>query len=71
MRPIQEIFQSISADQFTEIGTGVINIAGILEAGRTYGSLRYIIVEQDMTSKGEIESIAISYKNLTHLLSAV
>lgn len=71
MRPIQEIFQSINADQFTEIGTGVINIAGILEAGRTYGSYRYIIVEQDMTSKGEIESITISYKNLTHLLNSV
>jgi sugar phosphate isomerase/epimerase len=68
---IEQMFQSISVDQFTEIGSGVIDIPEILEAGRAYGNVRYIIVEQDMTSKDEMESVAISYKNLTHLLMAV
>jgi sugar phosphate isomerase/epimerase len=66
---IREMFQTISIDQFAEISSGVINIPAILEAGRIYGDLRYIFVEQDMTSKDEMESVAISFHNLTRLLN--
>ena len=56
------------AEQFAEIGTGVIPIADILEAGCTYGNARYVFVEQDMTSLGEMESVALSYQNLSRLV---
>ncbi len=60
---------TINAAQFAEIGSGVMNIADILQAGRTYGHARYVIVEQDMTSLDELESVTISFKNLSRLLS--
>jgi sugar phosphate isomerase/epimerase len=65
---LMDMFKTISPEQFTEIGAGIINIPEIIEAGRTYGNARYIIVEQDMTSKTELDSITISYKKLIRLL---
>ncbi|SFE67105.1 Sugar phosphate isomerase/epimerase [Paenibacillus algorifonticola] len=63
-------FMSIgSPDVFTEIGEGSIDIAGILQATQKHTSTKYIIVEQDATNKGELESIEISYKALTKLLA--
>ena len=56
-------------DHFTEIGEGKLNIPAFLEAGRKYNNARYVFVEQDMTKKTELESIAISYANLTRMLS--
>jgi sugar phosphate isomerase/epimerase len=58
------------AIHFTEVGEGTLNIAGIMEAGRKYNNARYVFVEQDMTSKTELESIAVSLANLTHILNA-
>ena len=63
-----DMFKVISKEQFAEIGTGVIPIADILEAGCTYGNARYVFVEQDMTSLGEMESVALSYQNLSRLV---
>jgi len=59
---------TINAAQFAEIGSGVMNITDIIQAGRICGHARYIIVEQDMTSLDELESVTISFKNLSHLL---
>ena len=56
--------------QFTEIGEGVLTIPGILAASRKYNHARYIIVEQDQTTRTELESIALSFANLTRLLAA-
>lgn len=53
---------------FAEIGEGTMNIAGIIQAARAYNQARYIIVEQDTTKRDELESIAISYANLSRLL---
>jgi sugar phosphate isomerase/epimerase len=60
---------TINAAQFAEIGSGVMNITDIIQAGRTCGHARYIIVEQDMTSLDELESVTISFKNLSQLLA--
>ncbi len=53
---------------FTEVGEGCLNVPGIIQASRTYNDARYIFVEQDMTSKTELESIAVSYANMMKLL---
>jgi sugar phosphate isomerase/epimerase len=45
---------------FTEIGTGVADIQSIIDAGNTVCKSEYIILEQDYTQHGEMESIAIS-----------
>lgn len=66
-------FESFAAiqdvDNFAEVGEGKLNIPGIIAAARTYNHARYIIVEQDMTRRPELESIAVSYSNLSHLLA--
>ncbi len=69
-KPLMEVLQVITDDHFTEIGLGTLNIAEIIAAGQTYGDVRYVIVEQDRTTKGEFESVAISYQNLSRLLEA-
>ncbi|MCB9135454.1 MAG: sugar phosphate isomerase/epimerase [Anaerolineales bacterium] len=66
--PLMEVFMSISDNQFTEIGAGTLNISDIIAAGKAYGEVKYIVVEQDRTTKGELGSVAISYQNLSRLL---
>jgi len=56
-------------EQFTESGEGILDITGYIDTIRSLGHPKYIFVEQDMTSRGELESIAISYRNMTKLLS--
>lgn len=64
-----EMLMSVGEDQFTEIGTGTLNIPEIIAAGRTFGNTRYMLVEQDKTSKDELESVTVSYHNLSRLLA--
>lgn len=54
---------------FTEVGEGTLNIPAYLQAARTYNHAQYIFVEQDMTSRTELESVAVSFKNLSGLLA--
>ncbi len=54
---------------FTEIGEGLLPVASFIEASRKYNQARYIFVEQDMSSLTELESIAVSFKNMTRLLA--
>ncbi|MCB9420060.1 MAG: sugar phosphate isomerase/epimerase [Ardenticatenaceae bacterium] len=64
-----ELIETTAGDsQFTEVGQGVMDIPAILEAGRTYGQVEYIFVEQDKSARSELESIAISYNYLSELL---
>jgi sugar phosphate isomerase/epimerase len=56
-------------EHFTEIGEGKLNITAILQADRKYNNSRYIFIEHDMTKLSELESIAVSYANLTKLLA--
>jgi sugar phosphate isomerase/epimerase len=68
MSPL-DMLRTVQDDQYTEVGEGVLNIPEIIAAGRTYGNVRYIFVEQDGTTREELESVAISYKNIKRLLS--
>lgn len=54
--------------QFTESGEGVLDIASYIREIRNLNHGKYIFVEQDMTSRGELDSIAISYRNMSELL---
>ncbi len=49
-------------DAFAEVGTGVIDIQRIIDAGNEAG-VRYITLEQDKTKKTELESIRISMES--------
>lgn len=57
------------SEHFTEIGEGKLNIPAILQADRRYNNARYIFIEQDMSKMSELESIAVSYANLTKYLA--
>lgn len=50
---------------FTEIGTGVLPIQDIIDAGLTLPNLTHIVLEQDHTQLPELESIATSLEAFT------
>jgi sugar phosphate isomerase/epimerase len=57
-------FMSLGVDKtFTEIGTGIMDIQSIIDAGNRLCKADYIILEQDYTSHDELESIKISMEN--------
>lgn len=49
--------------QFTEVGTGIIDFKNIFRE-KTSAGMKYFFVEQDRCSLPEMESIAISFRNL-------
>ncbi len=51
-------------EYFTEIGDGMMEIPEIIKTAEDIGSAEYILVEQDLTTRNQLESIEISYKNL-------
>ncbi len=66
---MNELIESTKGDnQFTEVGQGVMDVPAIIEAARKYTDAQYMFVEQDKSSNGELESIAISYAYLAPLL---
>jgi sugar phosphate isomerase/epimerase len=59
-----EYFRSVvSAKTFTEIGTGIMDIQGIIDVGNGSCKSDYIVLEQDHSLHDEIESIRISMKS--------
>ncbi|WP_088830526.1 sugar phosphate isomerase/epimerase family protein [Paenibacillus tyrfis] len=58
------------ADQFAEVGEGTLNIEGILNAVKQIGAAKYVFVEQDLTTRNQLESVAISYRNISELFKA-
>jgi sugar phosphate isomerase/epimerase len=50
----------VSPKTFTEIGTGIMDIKSIIDAGNSVCKTDYIILEQDFSSHDEMESIRIS-----------
>lgn len=50
-------------EAFTEIGTGIMNIQGIIDTANTCCSCDYIVLEQDHSQHDELESIAISMES--------
>jgi len=66
---MNELIESTKGDnQFTEVGEGVMDVPAIIETARKYTDAQYMFVEQDKSSNGELESIAISYAYLAPLL---
>ncbi len=57
------------AEYFTEIGEGIMDIEEIVKTARELGFAEYILVEQDLTTRNQLESVEISYNNLTKLLN--
>jgi len=56
------------ATQFTEVGTGVVNTAGVVEAARTCG-VEWLTVEQDRPRDlAPLDSIQVSFDNLKALV---
>ncbi|MDR1970776.1 MAG: sugar phosphate isomerase/epimerase [Treponema sp.] len=53
----------VDKNTFTEIGTGIMNIQDIITAGNEVCQADYIILEQDFSSRDELESIRISMDN--------
>lgn len=62
------VFNSFDKEDFVEIGTGVMDIPAIINKSEELGSVKYIIVEQDVTVKDEIESVKESFNNIQKLL---
>jgi sugar phosphate isomerase/epimerase len=66
---IDALYQTQDASHFTEVGEGILNIPGYIKAARNYNQARYIFIEQDMTNKTEMESIAVSFTKMTSLMA--
>lgn len=57
---MEEFRKVVNPATFTEIGTGILDIQSIIDAAIEYTAAEYIILEQDMTALGEMESIEVS-----------
>lgn len=57
------------AEYFTEIGEGIMDIDEIVKTVRELGFVKYMLVEQDLTTRNQIESVEISYKNLKKIMN--
>jgi len=64
---LKEILETKIPEQFTEIGEGIMDIPKILQTMRDIG-VKYVFVEQDETVRSELESIAISFRNMSVLM---
>jgi len=62
------VFSTVKPADFVEVGTGVMDIAGIVKKAEELGSVKYIILEQDVTTKSELESVRESYQNMLKIL---
>lgn len=63
------VFTAANQEDFTEIGAGVMDISSILSKAEEMGTVKYIIVEQDQTTKGELESVKESFDNIHKMLN--
>jgi sugar phosphate isomerase/epimerase len=66
---LDTMWETQDVEHFTEVGEGKLNIAGFIQAARKYNDARYIFVEQDMTTKTEFDSVALSLANMNRLLA--
>ncbi len=56
-------------ENFTEIGTGTMDIKAIVDQVNQMDSVEYIIVEVDMSTLPSLESVEISLKNLKKIMA--
>ncbi len=57
---MQYFIKTIDPATFTEIGTGMMDIQGIIDTAATACDCAYIVLEQDISQHDELESIRIS-----------
>lgn len=55
---------------FAEVGEGIIDFGEILQAAQEVGT-EWLIVEQDECRRSPLESVAISYRNLSQMVEAL
>lgn len=56
-----ELFQSVALPEtFTEVGTGILPIQQIIDAVDALPAFRYVLLEQDHSSRDELDSVRIS-----------
>ncbi|WP_419875409.1 Gfo/Idh/MocA family oxidoreductase [Candidatus Pristimantibacillus sp. PTI5] len=63
-----DFYPLFTEDSFSEIGQGVMDIQGIVKAAERWTKTEFVIVEQDVTARSELESITISYKALAKIM---
>ncbi|GAA4876051.1 sugar phosphate isomerase/epimerase [Paenibacillus vulneris] len=66
---VEHLYKTQDPSQFAEIGEGIMDIKNIIDTARKIGAAKYMIVEQDATCKTELESVEISYRNMSVLLA--
>ncbi len=64
--PVDYTVFEVAPEVFTEMGSGVVDIKGVLAAARKAGA-QYAFLDQDNTQMDKIESIAKSYRFLKNL----
>lgn len=57
---MDRFLRDLNNDTFTEIGTGIMDIQSIINAGNNDCKADYIVLEQDYTKLDELESIKVS-----------
>src|SRR5699024_10738808 len=60
--------ESLDVEDFTEIGKGVMDVQGIVEAFKQNPHAKYIFIEQDWTTMNQIDSVEMSYNYLSEIL---
>lgn len=65
---MSDFYPLFTEDSFSEIGQGVMDIRGIVEVAERWTKTEFVIVEQDVTARSELESITISYKELAKIM---
>lgn len=58
--------RAVRREEFTEIGTGILDIQGLIDAGNDVGA-EYVFLEQDYTKLDIFESIRISFDNYKNM----
>ncbi|MEK3720320.1 sugar phosphate isomerase/epimerase family protein [Paenibacillus sp. FSL H8-0034] len=62
---LERFVDLLDADHFAEVGEGTLDIGGIISVARQIGAANYIFVEQDLTSRNQLESVELSYRNIS------
>ncbi|MBD1383603.1 sugar phosphate isomerase/epimerase family protein [Metabacillus arenae] len=65
---MEKLREFSKVDYFTEVGEGTMDIKAIIDEAQRIGVAKYLILEQDHSSRNELESIEISFKNLKRFL---
>jgi hypothetical protein len=65
---MSDFYPLFTDDSFAEIGQGMMDIRGIVEAAVRWTKSEFVIVEQDVKARSELESITISYQALAKIM---